>query len=225
MGSLAHRFRLGRRYAPDARDRNHLLPLTRRRASAVTAKYWTSPGVLDQGKTSQCVVFASDKWLTTGPVYNAGFKDRTAIYKQCQRADEWPGENYDGTSVRAAFKVMQGMGLVASYQWAFTTRAVVDHLLVVGPVVMGTNWTEDMFSPDAAGYVHPTGQSAGGHAWCVIGANRTKQNPDKTVGAIRAINSWGSSWGDGGRFWVSFADLDKLIKANGEACTAVEVKK
>ena len=41
---------------------------------------------------------------------------------------------------------------------------------------------------------------------------------------MRAVNSWGEGWGQRGRFWLTFGDLDKLIKADGEACVAIETK-
>jgi hypothetical protein len=34
---------------------------------------------------------------------------------------------------------------------------------------------------------------------------------------------WGREWGEGGRAWISFKDLDKLIKSDGEAATDKEL--
>jgi C1A family cysteine protease len=38
---------------------------------------------------------------------------------------------------------------------------------------------------------------------------------------VRARNSWGSSWGAGGDFYIKVADLERLLKAQGEACVPV----
>jgi len=40
--------------------------------------------------------------------------------------------------------------------------------------------------------------------------------------AFRAINSWGRSWGQNGRFWIRQDDLMLLLQEDGEACAAVE---
>jgi C1A family cysteine protease len=148
------------------------------------------------------------------------------IYKACLEVDEWPGEDMEnGTSVRALFKVLQRNNLVSEYRWGFDTLTVVNHVLTTGPVVMGTTWTMDMFMPDRWGYITPTGEAAGGHAWLIVGAVRDKLNPDGTLGAVRMINSWGRNWGtQGGRAWVTFRDLGMLIEDYGEACVATEVR-
>jgi C1A family cysteine protease len=36
-------------------------------------------------------------------------------------------------------------------------------------------------------------------------------------------NSWGRGWGIDGRASISFADMERLILDNGEACMAVQV--
>jgi C1A family cysteine protease len=220
---------LGRVHKPDERDHNYLMPRTTAEAEARTSRYWISPGeALDQRDTSECVIHSMDKYLTSYPVKNVGFgtpQERTRIYKEVQKVDEWPGEDYDGTSVRASFKWMQSQGMVKEYRWAFAIEPVVTHLLTVGPVCFGTDWYMDMFMPDRHGYLTPTGSLAGGHAYLAIGCNRLKKNPDGTLGAIQFINSWGPRWSNNGRFWLSFSDADKLIKDNGEACTATEIRK
>jgi len=211
---------LGRLRTVDERDRKYLL---RAAPTAYTQRYWHSPGVMDQGATSQCVAYSGVKYLTTAPVYNKPL-DPPTLYNECQRVDEWPGEDYDGTSVRALFKVLKSRALIKEYRWAFDCEPVVNHLLTVGPVVMGTVWTMEMFMPDRHYYIEPKGEVVGGHAWLLIGTNRNKRNPDGTRGAVRMINSWGVGWADKGRAWLTFKNLDWLIKADGEACVATEVK-
>jgi hypothetical protein len=175
------------------------------------------------------VIYACDKYLTTWPIRNKGFKtpeERAKIYKEVQRIDEWPGEDYDGTSVRAMMKWLKGKGFVAQYRWAFDCETVVNHVLGTGPVEMGTVWDGGMSNPDKWGYVAPTQSQADdeGHAWTVIGADRQKKNPDGTNGRITAINSWGREWGNRGRFYLTFETLDRLLKMDGEAAVAIELK-
>ena len=65
---------------------------------------------------------------------------------------------------------------------------------------MGTTWTNDMFQPDAKGFVKPTGAVAGGHCYLLI---------DHIDGqdAYLFQNSWGASWGDHGRFRMKAGDV------------------
>lgn len=218
--------RLGRIHSPDPRDGKHMLPWRPLKAAAPVSRTWTaSSPVLDQGETSQCVIYATDKFLTAAPVLNEGFgtdEARTRVYREVQKLDEFPGEGYDGTSVRGAMKYLQAKGLVSSYKWAFDYETAIAHILSKGPLIMGTNWTEEMFSP-VQGYISPKGRVVGGHAYVAIGADRARKNPDGTTGAVRCINSWGTGWGQQGRFWLTFRDFDALIKAQGEAATPIEV--
>jgi C1A family cysteine protease len=216
---------LGRRASVDSRDRSYLIPDRTDEAASITHRTWWSPGAYDQGATSRCVAYAGVKFLTTWPIHNE-YRDPGPIYHECLKVDEWPGEDEDGgTSVRALFKMFKGMGLVSEYRWAFDLEPVINHLLTTGPVVMGTAWTYDMFMPhNKTGYIFPTGDVAGGHAWLLIGANRTRRNPDATNGAVRMVNSWGTGWGDHGRAWMTFGDLAKLMGMDGEACVATEIK-
>lgn len=214
----------GYKRPPDrSEDLKYLMP---RRGITRSHRMWFSPGALDQGTTSQCVAYSGFKYLTTGPVMNLKPKERPAdLYRECLKVDEWPGEDWDGgTSVRALFKVFQRLGYVSGYSWAFEAAPIVAHVLEVGPVVMGTNWHREMADPDKWGYIRAKGEIDGGHAWCIVGADRSRRNPDGSMGAVRMVNSWGPSWGpQKGRAWVTLQDLDKLIKAEGEACVATEL--
>lgn len=196
----------------------------------VTARTWVSRGVLDQKNTSQCVAYAGYKYLTTSPVINHPKEDPLQIYKECLKVDEWAGEDLEGgTSVAALFKILKILGYVSEYKWAFDAETVVNHILTTGPVVMGTSWYREMFKPHKiTGYLDCSGPNEGGHAWLANGANKNRKNPRMnggSYGAIRMINSWGPNWGPhDGRAWISFSDLEKLIKDEGEACVATEVK-
>jgi C1A family cysteine protease len=47
-------------------------------------------------------------------------------------------------------------------------------------------------------------QMLGGHEVLVIGYDDSVVGPSKTTGAFFVRNSWGSGWGDGGNFWMSY---------------------
>ncbi len=213
---------LGRIHAPDERDR--LFQLYRpREAAGIERRYWITNGrAYDQGRTAMCCSYAWGRWLTTSPVVNPHFPF-SEFYTDCQRNDEWPGEDYDGTSVRAGAKLITARGLATEYRWCWDIETGLAHLLAVGPLVLGTDWHAGMFNPSAGGYIWPTGRVAGGHAYVAIGASRVRRNPDGSTGAVRIINSWGQ-WGDRGRAWITLAALDGLIRAQGECCAAMEVR-
>lgn len=206
---------LGRRASKDERDRRFMM---RELSTSAIQKTWYAGAPLDQGATSQCVAFAGVKYLQAAPIMNRPKFPPVDIYRECLVEDEWPGEDMDnGTSVRALFKVLKNRGYIGEYRWAFDAETVINTVLVSGPVVVGTVWTRDMFMPhDRTGFIEPTGPIEGGHAWTIIGANRSRK-------AVRMMNSWGRGWGQGGRAWVSFDALQHLIAQDGEACVASEI--
>jgi hypothetical protein len=224
---MATQARFGRRVAIDPNDKRFQIPRVAVPAD-VTQRTWFTRDVFDQGYTSQCVAFSGVGWLVAGPVRNIkdppGFQE---LYRECQLIDEWPGEDPDveGTSIRALYKVLRRWGYVSEYRWAWTLEPVVNHILMNGPMVLGTNWYSGQMETDGDGFVRATGELAGGHAYLAIGANRAKKCPDGSTGAVRCVQSWGRGWGQGGRFWLSFADLAKLLAEDGEAATATEVRR
>ena len=180
---------LGRLPAPDARDQKFLLPNLRAEAAPVNYRYWDCYGVLDQKDTPQCVGYAVWNWLASGPVKNVPKFTPEWLYHQAQHNDEWPGEDYDGTSGRGAFKVLKSLGYVSSYSWATAAEPVINWLLTKGPVCVGTNWYRDMFTPDRKGFLEPAGPIEGGHEWLLIGANRATRCTGQSEAEPRHLRS------------------------------------
>lgn len=210
---------LGRLIAPDQRDARYLM-------RAVLPTDWPGPDhryyrtgpVLDQGSTSSCVGHAWRQWLSSAPLMTKSGPDAFAIYHEAQRVDEWAGENYDGTSVRAGAKVLVSRGHISEYRWAYDALDIAVWLLSgQGSVVLGTAWYSGMFTPDRHGFIRPTGRIVGGHAYLCIGYSAD-------AGRFRIVNSWGHGWGQNGRAWIQTADLVRLLNEDGEAAAAVEIR-
>lgn len=214
---------LGRLYSPDDRDLGFRALSLPRKTSLRNHRYWYGNGWWgDQGSTSQCVAYSWLHWLEDGPITQPStpppILDPAILYTEAQRVDEWPGENYDGTSVRAAAKILQSKGFISSYHWAFTLPEVIEVLLSTGPMVVGTNWYSGMDTIGADNYIRISGGIVGGHAYVLNGVNKGREH-------FRMKNSWGREWGDNGYALLSFSDMDRLLSEEGEACIALEVKK
>jgi hypothetical protein len=208
---------LGRRPAPDDRDRKHLMIAP---TSTRQFRYWWANGAwFDQGATSSCVGHAFAHYLEDGPVTQPNYRaDPFAIYNAARRLDEWEGEDYDGTSVRGGAKALKAWGLIESYQWTFDLATTIYALLEVGPLVVGTNWYSSMYETDDLGNVTVSGSVDGGHAYLLNGVNLSTER-------VRFKNSWGrNNFGMYGHGYLSFTDLARLIAEGGEVCRAVEVR-
>lgn len=214
---------LGRLPALDFRDKGYLLARPKELAG-VTARYWHLGTVLDQGDTPQCVAYAGEAYLLSGPVTNKQWQTPQDLYNECQKIDEWAGTPHDGTSVRALFKVLQKLGYVSQYEWAFDIHTIIDYLMRSGPLVFGTDWLTEMFAIDDRGFIRADGNVEGGHGYPIVGLNTQKKCRHDKRGALRMQNNWGKSWGQHGRAWLCFCDAEALIKASGEACTSTELK-
>lgn len=203
----------GRDYAPDPRDRKFRFPriTTTRQRRFWRDTWWRG----DQGSEPACVGFAWAHWLAAAPIRQ--LVDPVGIYTLAQHLDEWEGTDYDGTSVRAGAKVLSLLGMIGEYRWAWRVSDVIPVVLELGPVVIGVDWYEGMEESDDKGFLNLTGDVLGGHAVLIRGVDRKKER-------LQILNSWEPNWGDEGHAWLRFADLDKLLKADGEACLAVERK-
>lgn len=211
---------LGRIYQPDDRDNNYLLELATQRSS-VPSKIWDLNVVLDQGQTPMCVGYSTAGWIVAAPVVNP-LPDPVAVYHDAQLVDGSPLP-HEGSTVRAAMKVLQSKGVVSQYNWAFDLTTVINYVLEKGPMVVGTNWYRSMFSVDTNYNIGISGKIAGGHAYIFIGADQNHKNK-RGIGAFLIQSSWGKLWGNNGRAWLSFANVDRLLREQGEAAVATELQ-
>lgn len=184
---------------------------------------WRLNTHLDQGSDGACVGFSWSHEMAARPVEIPNITNSTALntYYQAQQLDEWDGGAYpgatpfyEGTSVLAGAKAVSAQNHMKEYRWAFNLNDVILALGYQGPGVFGVNWTNDMFNPDAKGFIKPTGAIAGGHAILVRGVNvKTK--------TVRLSNSWGTSWGVNGDCFMTFDDFEKALLNDGEFCIPV----
>ena len=144
-------------------------------------------------------------------------------YWNAKKIDPW-GPSVEGTSIRFGMKVLHKIGCPPEEGWEYTDNKIDigepeswSHLIArwnkidsywrlkslkqllaairnVGPVVIGVGCYEEIFSPQADGFVPYPKQPQycyGGHAILACGYNyKTKR--------VLFKNSWGTSWGDGG---------------------------
>lgn len=221
---------LGRIHIPDERDHQFLMrDVLPQETSERTYRYWWANGWWgDQGSKPHCVAYSWMHWVEDGPITHSKTRsagtgslfDPTQLYEEAQEVDQWLGDDYAGTSVRAGAKILRSWGVIDSYRWAWDVETVTQAILTTGPVVVGTWWYNDMFSPKldkGKHMIRPSGGKAGGHAYLIDGVN-TK------TGLMRIKNSWSRSWGDKGFAWITMEDMNSLIQDYGEACLAVEVE-
>lgn len=214
---------LGRVYARDDRDNNYLIENSGLLSNTkpLTSRYWDDEQWWgDQGQTSECVAYAWVHWLEDGPFYQASTPhpiiQPNPVYREAQKIDEWPGENYNGTSVRAGAKILQNLGFIQNYLWTTNINTLISTVLNVGPVVVGTLWYRNMFFPNrTTGIISVSGPLSGGHAYVINGVDTKRK-------LFRIKNSWGRKWGQNGRAFISFNDMARLIRMQGEVCLATE---
>ena len=176
--------------------------------------------ILDQWVGS-CTGHSAAQNLNCKPLHErreAYATDSTAmdIYHLATTLDPWPGvypPTDTGSSVLAAAKATQKIGHISSYRWAFGFDQMLAALMLT-PVVVGTNWLQNMFNPDHNGYLNVSGSVAGGHAYLIVGyASKARY--------FTMLNSWSVGWGKRGYAKIREADMRRLIEDDGEAAVYI----
>lgn len=214
---MANKFGLGRiRSEIDTRDYKLKNYIPEKMGDLSGSKNWDFPSEpLNQNETNHCVGFGGANFGINIPIQdNYTNKDGHDFYYKCKIVDGEPGAE-DGSTVRSIAKVLRMAGRIDHYAFASFVNEITYWLLNNGPVIVGTDWTEDMFTPDENNIIHPTGDVVGGHCYLLN---------EKTENNLYGIqNSWGDEWGIKGKAYISIDDFVKLSRNYGEAVTAVEM--
>lgn len=140
----------------DLRDRPYLPPvksLPRRYPSDANLreflpKYIKQKLVLDQGREGACTGFGLAatinymlwwRHITTGGLYDFTSVSPHMLYDLARFYDEWPGEDYDGSSCRGAMKGWHKHGVCEYSLWTRSVKPVVGRK----PVVPKATWPID----------------------------------------------------------------------------------
>lgn len=191
-------------------------------STSLVTKKWRRGNAYDQGQTPECVAYTGKGLLNTQPDSSqVPYRVRSKyscddFYHGAQANDETPGTNYDGTSALGLCRYLTSINIISEYRWCFGLQDVLLTLSNLGPVGIGVRWLDGMWNTDAEGYLHVTGNEVGGHEVELLGINVEQEY-------VLGENSWGTSWGLNGRFKLSFANLDTLLKDQGDAFTITKL--
>lgn len=206
--------KFGRLVQFDPRSRDY--PIRELIAAVKPRSYtWSCGIVLDQGNTSACTGFSVAHEAAARPVVVLGIANKSGLdlYHRARELDEWPGEDYEGSSVLGAIKAGQERGWYKEYRWAFGEPDLALAIGYKGPAVIGVNWYEGMSETDNKGILQVSGKVLGGHAILCNGYN-------VKTGLYRLHNSWGP-WGINGEAFITTKDMARLLSESGEACIPV----
>jgi len=195
-----------------------------------TFTLWKTGEILDQGSEGACVGFGWTAEALAGPVQvdlskidgsvpKSPESFARHVYYEAKKIDEWPGEEYSGTSVLAGAKVLSRLGILHEYRWAFSVNDIIGTVMSHGPVVLGINWYQGMYSaPD--GKLEIYGNHVGGHCIVVVGYNPNSEKFNNKETVILQ-NSWGLGWGINGIADMTVENRNRLIGEGGEACVPI----
>ena len=159
--------------------------------------------------------------------------DADWLYDEALKIDEWPGEDDEGTSLRAGYNVLlrghrriqRGVSGpvvlahgVSTYRWARSIDEIRAAIYSGLAVAVGTNWYYSMMAPFSQNGEYwidirsPGDRNAGGHCYCLFRMSDRRQ-------AFCIMNSWGSSWPPS---WISYSTLNRLLNEHGEAAVVTD---
>ena len=222
---------LGRRVNHDPRNRDHVFKA--RASRRISVRHPMLARNLDQFYLSACVGFSGAQFLNTvaGALlrrrYNLLHADAVRPRRLDRYLDNNDGiHNYSkstendpfnwtypptdgGSSALGLMKWWKSLDIIREYRWTFTFDAFLA-ALQAQPVLVGTNWYDDMMETDERGVVHSSASGAGGgHEYLANAISWDRR-------LIGCENSWGEDvFGNRGSFWLSFDLAEELIIHQG----------
>ena len=186
-------------------------------APAVVTVTHESAGLpLDQGEIGSCTANALIGALNTVPHWSAGAPtlaepDAVALYsaETALEGDPYPPNDPGGSGTEVCQAALTE-GMLDGYQTATGLDQALA-ALVIRPVIIGINWFTSFDAPGPHGLVAiaPGATVRGGHE---VLANEI----DAINELVWLWNSWGPSYGVGGRFCMSFTTLSTLLEQGGD---------
>jgi len=191
--------------------------------------------ILDQASEGACTGFAlagAINLLYRFASQNVKVSARM-LYEMAKRSDEWPGEDYDGSSLRGAIRGWENMGVCAEEEWAYQIRhkgnltieraklarnnpigayyrlkPIVNHyhaaLNEVNVIAVSARVHKGWDKPKD-GKIRHLKRTEGGHAFIIVGYNKE---------GFWVQNSWSEEWGDGGIALWTYEDwLENVMDA------------
>ena len=213
---------LGRHIHHDSRSLAY--PWMPRGAAPVSVEHTRMIPILDQGQVGSCTGNAQEGALGSNPLFGTlppGTKLNEAgalrLYSAAEVIDgngPYPPNDY-GSSGLSVCQAAKDAGLISGYQHCLSVASVLDALQNY-PVIIGINWYDSFDSPNADGLIRISSgaQVRGGHELVL-------RKVDATAMLVGGDNSWGTSWGLGGSFWMGWATLDRLLHESGDATVSV----
>jgi len=180
--------------------------------------------ILDQGNVGSCTGNAGIGALATDPLFsklpgnNPYTLDEPGAVKLYSAAEVIDGSgpyppNDNGSYGLSIAKALKDAGVISSYQHTFTLNDALKALTQY-PILVGINWYDRMFKPDADGRARIGGSIAGGH-------EIVARSIDAANSRVWFDNSWGSSWGVKGKFYLTFTDLGTLLSQQGDVVVLI----
>jgi hypothetical protein len=203
---------LGRHVHHDPRSKG----FEARRATQLVSVTHQAVGLpLDQGKIGSCTANALCGALNSAPDFGGGTplneQDAVSLYELETQMEGQPyPPNDPGGSGLMVCKAAQQRGLISSYTHAFGVQHALE-ALVLRPVITGISWYSSFDTPDASGLVQiaPGATVRGGHEIVADQIDADNQ-------LVWFWNSWGTTFGVGGRFCMSFSTWEQLLADHGD---------
>lgn len=202
--------------------------------------------ILDQGQLGSCTGNAGVSAIYHHPYpgdtskpypgYGPDEAGAVSLYSAATQIDPYAGEyppedtGSDGLSIA---KVLKAKGVISGYLWAFTLAEALAQLADT-PEITGLIWYNSMFDTTDSGHaghlvVRQDSGVAGGHEICVDEVI-TPSNATVDVAQLSSMadqifvggpNSWGRSFGDDGRWYMTAREWGSLLAQQGDVTSFV----
>jgi len=222
---------------PDLRDRYYDAPLIQLRPNIEPPK---GLAILDQGKEGACTGFGLAATIHLLLARSGQPQSRVStrmLYEMARRHDEWPGEDYEGSSLRGALRGWHSMGVCTEKAWPYDPKKTDAEVTIARAeeaknITLGAYFRLRPHLPDyhaalcQAEVIYVSADVHGGWSNPDKGG-AIKYAPNTVVDGGHAFaivgynekgfwvqNSWGEDWGTKGLALWTYEDwLDNVVDA------------